>query len=396
MSNLLHLSPAGSGVHPDLLKTGGGFAWWYLDPIDEKGDGLVCIWSFGLPFLPGYASAARRGEAQTTGSRPSLNLASFKDGKLDFYVLQEFGPAEVLWEPSQAGDRWTFGLSALESVQLGSQRLVKLDLHLRMPDGQIATALIEAEGRATHHSNQMPDPAHRLIDPLPDHDWTPLLGNARARATLRAHGQTSKFEGRVYHDRNGGKRPMHELGIDLWTWGRLAFPSRELIYYVLHPNTPGQASQTLVLEIDAEGEARRVTDLQLREKRPSKNMGGLRWWPKQILEREGRPIVTIDNRQRIDSGPFYLRAAAQAYDLERGESARGISEVCDPARIDLDVHRPLVRMRVMQSARENSMWLPLFTGPKKGRVSRLVASLAPGADLTQPAQEPAPRTEEQR
>ncbi|WP_230470373.1 hypothetical protein [Lujinxingia vulgaris] len=395
MSNLLHLSPAGSGVHPDLLKSAGGFAWWYLDLIDEKGDGLVCIWSFGLPFLPGYANAARRGQPQLPKHRPSLNLASFKGGKLDFYVLQEFAPEEVFWDAGQEGDRWTFGLSALESVQRGEERVVKLDLHLRMPDGQIATALIEAQGPAVRHSGQKPDPAHRLIDPLPDHDWTPLLCHARARATLRAHGQTSTFEGRVYHDRNGGQRPMHELGIDVWTWGRLAFPSRELIYYVLHPTDASQPAQTLVLEIDAEGETRMIPDLQLRERRPSKNLGGLRWWPEQVLERDGEAVITIDNRQRIDSGPFYLRSAARARDLERGESARGISEVCDPARIDLDVHRPLVRMRVMQSARQNSIWLPLFTGPRQGRVSRLAKSFLPGAGVAQPEQ-PAPRTKEQR
>ena len=41
----------------DLLASPGGFAWWYVDALDEQGNGIVCIWSWGLPFLPGDRAA---------------------------------------------------------------------------------------------------------------------------------------------------------------------------------------------------------------------------------------------------------------------------------------------------------------------------------------------------
>ena len=28
------------------------FSWWYIDVLNEQGDGCVCIFSQGLPFLP--------------------------------------------------------------------------------------------------------------------------------------------------------------------------------------------------------------------------------------------------------------------------------------------------------------------------------------------------------
>jgi hypothetical protein len=58
-----------------------------------------------------------------------------------------------------------------------------------------------------------------------------------------------------------------------------------------------------------------------------------------------------------------------------GELALGWSELCRPDRVDLAPHRPFVKMRVHRAAGPNSIWLPLFTGPRSGRVSRLVRQL---------------------
>ena len=74
-----------------LLDARGGFAWWYVDLVDEAGNGVVVIWSFGLPFLPGYASASRAGKGERAGDRPSLNVAVYVRGELAAYVLEEPG-----------------------------------------------------------------------------------------------------------------------------------------------------------------------------------------------------------------------------------------------------------------------------------------------------------------
>jgi carotenoid 1,2-hydratase len=39
--------------------------------------------------------------------------------------------------------------------------------------------------------------------------------------------------------------------------------------------------------------------------------------------------------------------------------------------VDLDLHRPFVRMRVHRTEAPSSFWLPLFSGPREGRWRRL-------------------------
>jgi hypothetical protein len=78
----------------------------------------------------------------------------------------------------------------------------------------------------------------------------------------------------------------------------------------------------------------------------------------------------VDVTALLDNGPFYQRY------LLRGrcgaDEAYGVGEHVVPDRVDTDLLRPLVRMRVHQSDGPNSMWLPLFSGDSAGRVRRLL------------------------
>ena len=75
------------------LDVPGGFLWWYVDLVDDHGDGLVLIASFGLPFLPGLLDAARRGAPLAPRERPALSLALYRGGKTSFYVLDVPAPS---------------------------------------------------------------------------------------------------------------------------------------------------------------------------------------------------------------------------------------------------------------------------------------------------------------
>ena len=84
-----------------LLDAPGGFAWWYMDAVDVHANGCVLIWSFGLPFLPGRGSSARRGAPRTPRSDPSLNIALYKEGKT-----------------KEASDKYSQALGMLEQLML--------------------------------------------------------------------------------------------------------------------------------------------------------------------------------------------------------------------------------------------------------------------------------------
>lgn len=374
-SPLVELSDPGAGLSPRLLSAPGGFLWWYLDLLDARGDGLTIIWSFGLPFLPGYADAARRGRPQTPRQRPSLNVSMYRDGTLDFYLLQEFDEHEVQWDPTDRGDRWRFGRSHIESLVVDDRRRITMNLHLDVPqfDG-IARVELEAAGPGCVDGNECHDPANRRHQPVPEHDWTPLMAACEGRAKAVIGDEETTWCGRIYHDRNGGCVPLHRLGIRNWVWGRIALPDRELIYYDL--DAKDDSSQTLLLTIGADGEIRHTKQLQLRRRHSRTNLAGLTWWPSMSIWSEGNRWLELDASDVVDSGPFYLRTMLEATDGD-GKTFRGIGEVCEPGRIDLGRHRPLVKMRVHRRRDENSMWLPLFTGPRSGRIRRLVRSMLP-------------------
>ncbi|MBA2663568.1 MAG: hypothetical protein H0U74_14865 [Bradymonadaceae bacterium] len=377
---MIEVSAPGSGLSPALLNSAGGFAWWYLDLVDAQGNGLVIIWSFGLPFLPGYAASARRGQAQTPGSRPSLNVATYCQGKADYYLLQEFDIEDVSWTTGDHGDNWRFGPSTLASEERDGERRVRLELHLDVPGhGGLTEIALEACGPARSDANWPATDAPaslRQHDPLPDHDWTPLLAASLGRAMIRNREGTRRLEGRVYHDRNGGQRAMHDLGIDIWVWGRIALPNSELIYYVLDAKGSGAArSEAIFLEIGADGSTTHHRDYQLVRAKGRRNLGGLRWWPTMHVLQRGQLLFELDHSDVVDSGPFYMRSVLRALGADGQPVGRGISEVCDPDRIDLAIHRPLVRMRVHHQSGDHSLWTPLFCGTRGGRVRRMLQSL---------------------
>ena len=71
---LITLSSADCAPDPAVLRSPGGFTWFYVDLVDDHGRAATLIWSWGLPFLPGYAQSARTGRPRLPLQRPSVNL----------------------------------------------------------------------------------------------------------------------------------------------------------------------------------------------------------------------------------------------------------------------------------------------------------------------------------
>lgn len=370
----VEIATSGAGLSPDLVWAPGGHLWWYVDLIDDRGNGLVVIWSFGLPFLPGYTDASRRGVPQCPRKRPSLNVATYRRARRDIYLLCEFEPDDVDWEPTPQGDRWRFGRSHIRSDVRGRRRRIDLDLHVEMPHHpQDLELRLHAAAPAIRRPGQSHDPSFRQSTPLPRHDWIPLAGRCDAEAVLRIGSQSRQLRGRLYHDRNGGRAWLDDLDIERWMWGRIPLPNHELIYYVVDGDD--DTLQTLLWLVDEEGVLRQIDDARLDRRDRCENIAGLCWWSVMDIDRSDGHWLQIEHRDIVDNGPFYLRTLPVATD-RRGRRHRGVAEVCEPARVDLPRFRPFVRMRVYRRGESNSLWLPLFSGPRRGRLRRLARSVA--------------------
>lgn len=360
MHDLITIAPPDPEFGREFLDSPGGFLWWYADLLDAQRSGLVLIWAFGLPFLPGYADRHRHGRSQHPRNRPSLNIAVYEKGELACYLLQEFAAEDAQWQ----GTSWRFGDSRIEE-RIRDGRL-ELDVHLDCPipgsDERLRGEVV-IEGPARLRAAGDRTAGH--------HDWSPLVGPSSGRWSLSAGSARYAGTGRAYHDCNAGRGSLEDAGLYEWTWGRLPFAHVEVLYYIAWDEADA-APQAIGVSIDTEGGTKRVP-LEVTVERWSRARAGMRYPGRLALQVGDAPWMRVRVEEIVDDGPFYLRYFIEGDDGT--DTAVGFGEICRPDRIDLDLHRPLVRMRVHRVNGPNSVWLPLFSGPREGRVRRLVGQL---------------------
>lgn len=357
--SLLHIAPPTHVLPPETLDTPGGFAWWYADILDDDGNGVVAIWSYGLPFLPGYAAAARAGAPQIPRTRPSINVSVYRDRRMVCYLLQEFPEGASTWD----GDEWRFGDTTVTSTSKDGRRVLSIDLDCPLPATvERLRGRIEIAGAERSASN---DAAWGGL-----HDWSLLTAGAAGRCELRVGAERFVVQGRGYHDCNGGRVPLHDTGIREWTWGRLpSAGGTDRIYYVLWPNDGPPEAHGYAFGHD--GAFTRVP-IDVSVERSGRGRAGLTHPMRLVMRHDGHLWLDVSTDGVVDDGPFYVR-----HFVRSATGELGLGEFCRPDRVDLAMHRPLVRMRVHCVGGENSMWLPLFTGPRRGRLSRLLAQWRP-------------------
>ncbi|MEM6789425.1 MAG: hypothetical protein AAF928_00200 [Myxococcota bacterium] len=355
------------------LTSEGGFVWWYVDLVDDRGDGAVLIWSYGLPFLPG----ARRRPAPA--SRPGINLVTYEGGRATGYVLQQLPPEHVRWRPGSTS--WRVGDSTLDA-EVTADRVTltgALDIALPSPGGRWRGSLDVTGPRCRmarpSSSQERARPAsveERADDPEGSHGWSPFTCFAEGRLELEdPTGRRFSVAGRAYFDTNASAKPLDQLGIEDWRWGRYAFADHELIYYLVWPEGRDQPAVHLLLRVDGDGTVAELGVRECRLERPRRNRYGLTYPRHLRIEAHDGTVITIAHRHVVDEGPFYLRFISEGRYEGSGECAVGVAERVVPARVDRPWQRPFVAMRRHLADGDNSMWLPLFSGPRDQRWRRL-------------------------
>ncbi len=347
-------------LSPQLLQRcltqPGGYAWWYLDLVDPLGNGLVCLWSWGLPFLPG----SREGRA--AAARPAVGLALYEGGKVRAYLLQEH-PLQTNCIPNTDGNA-RLGDSTFEVCRANGQLALHLELDEVVPPGR---ERLHARVRVTGVEAELPDaPADS------PHLWTPRLLHARASAEVRLGARHFELEGVGYFDGNAATVPLHAQGIEHWRWGRLSGESKTWVVYELQ----GASPQSLLLEGDDLGRWRHLPE------RPTwlpdgRGLYGVRA-PKGLRCELPEGTLQLTRMQAVEDGPFYRRFLTSGTLLGAGtpETLSGSFEVVAPARLDLPWQRPFVRMRTHRVGADNSLWLPLFSGLAEDRWERWLQGCA--------------------
>lgn len=339
------------------LETPGGFAWWYLDLTSRSAsgdiEGLVLIWSFGLPFLAGSRLAPR------PMSRPSINLAVYRGGRADLYLLQQYESVDGV---RGVDGSWNVGGSRFEVIEKDGAFAVQVELDEPVPGSrERLRGSVSARGARFPLTRSGGAP----------HVWSPRILDGTGSAELSLGSRRWSLTGSAYLDGNTSQLPLHAQRISSWRWGRFTVAGRTWVFYDVAAE-PGGVGTALVLtaESGTSGEIRKDTSLVFaREKRGTYGMTA----PREIRLAAGDAAEVICTaRHLVDDGPFYQRFLL---DVESaGETGHGVYEVVTPARVDLPRQRPFVSMRIHQPGADNSFWLPLFSGPRSGRIRRLFAA----------------------
>lgn len=383
---MITLTPPQLPLADAFCEVAGGFAWWYVDLVDNDGNGVVFIAGFALPFLPMARETSASAAPATPRQAPSVNLAVYEGGRQVWYALQELDPEAASTSSSEGADDHHFGGSRLrvrrETDASGRARIsVDVDVDI------VIDGMARAQGRIVVEGAARFDDGGRAADSNVDgnvggnvvHDWSPQTGPSRGSAALTLDGVSWQMSGRGYHDRNGSLLPLRELGIKTWWWGRLSSEDEERIVYALEPEVPAGPEgpvRVIGVIVDAHGRTTHREDLHFKVTRQHRSWFGVDIVDAvAIVDHAGEVFVEAVISDVLESGPFYVRS------LWRSEKAFGVFEQVQPARIGLERYRRLVDMRVARRcsaapAEEAikislSLWLPLFCGSARTRFRRL-------------------------
>lgn len=357
---MLTLTPPQRRLSPGFRETVSGFLWWYVDLRNDAGDGVVFIAGFGLPFLPPRSGSS---SSSTPRERPCVNLAVYRCGKQIWYALQELDE-HACDVGSNDDEVYGFGGSVVRVLRKSGRIDVSVDIDIEVVGVARATGRIEVAGAARSDDSVSVESASE--SGVVDHDWSPQTGVAQGRASLVLDGLSFDIVGRGYHDRNGARRSLTDLGIERWAWGRFSSTSEEKIVYALR-STTGE-DQVIGLTIDHDGRTTHHADLRLIVKKQRRSVFGVDIaHGVEVVANDGSVFVGFSVDFVVERGPFYVRS------FVRHAGGSGVFEQVWPGRIGLARHALLVEMRVARRAAtaSSSMWLPLFCGHASSRLARL-------------------------
>ncbi len=259
----------------------GGYAWWYLDALDEDGRcGLAIIGFIGSVFSPYYAFARQRGPADPL-NHCALNVGLYLP-QGNCWTMTERPRASV----SRSATELVIGPSALQWDGSG----------LRIDIDELTVPLPRRiRGRVLVHPRVAFDTDFAL-DSDGAHRWGPMLPCADVEVVLES--PALRWRGTGYLDANFGNGPM-EQAFSYWQWTRAHLPGDvTAVTYDAQP-LAGPA-RSLALHIDRRG------TLQSGPPQPHTALPRTRWGLRRSVAVDPGSTPTVV--KGLEGGPFYARS----------------------------------------------------------------------------------------
>ena len=336
------------------LQEPGSYEWWYFDAEDrEQGLSVVCIWFAGFAFSPYYMDHYLNW--RKTGSDPpkALDYAAFsfqvyENGCESVNFIKE-GHAS-LFESSGNDIVGRFEDNRFYYDTLKEAYVLEIAFDFPARRQKVTAELIFSvrhnySYRKSDANNNGKVPHHEWLLTLPRAD---VSGSLTLEDTRKKKSRTMTIRGQGYHDHNLGLMPMHEY-INTWYWGRAFSDTYDLIYYVIFFKNSGYKPLALCMLRDNV-----TSELTVHDGLGVETSGLRRGLFAPLHSRNLRFsrenfFMDIEQKQVLDSGPFYLRYGSDIVFHKDGRGPvelRGISEFLNPGRLKFPVLRFFTRCRV--------------------------------------------------
>ncbi|MDT9546211.1 MAG: carotenoid 1,2-hydratase [Chlorobium phaeovibrioides] len=346
------------------IQEPGAYEWWYFDAEDaERGISVVAIWFAGFPFSPSYTEEYDRWRADGASPPPHpSNYAGFsfqlyENGRETINFIREGGAS--LFTGSKTGAEVAFENNRFVHDPLKDEYRLDIDFTFPARRKRVQGTLHFIQCRRLNFNKK--DGNHEGAGPC--HQWHLSVPKAEVRGGLEITesegiGRSVEIQASGYHDHNLGTMPMQEY-ISRWYWGR-AFSDRvDLVYYVIFFRDPSFPPLTLLMLNDNQSGGALVRDkAEFRESRFCR--GIFAPLHGRVLDiHDGDVRMRINQKQVLDSGPFYLRFSSDISLDFNGSSLtgiRGISEFLNPDRLQSPLMRFFIRSRIWREGEDSLMY----------------------------------------
>ena len=341
------------------------FKWWYVDLLDASGNGAVCIFSQGLPFLP--TSTVKHEE------RCAVNVVLYTEGKESFYLLQEYPATESEYTTIHVNDSrhdtWTIGKHVFS----------------RFIDGDSVQCTIEVESTTqldTPHSiHGQVHVQGALISDIEQlgrnsvHQWIPVTTQCHGTAAFKTLSTSVETRGSAYHDSNISLQPLQRLGISKWWWARVSMETHTWVVYFVDDVQSSQPSVLLVASIDADGNWSTHPVESVDVHRRARSVYGLSMPTRWSISLASGTVLKLKRHSWLDDSPFYQRVVVEL--TTNDVSSLGFMEHVVPTKLGIPWQQPFIRMKTHYQNTPGSFFSPLFTGPSDNRWSRQLSKCLP-------------------
>ena len=350
-----------STIHP-------AFSWWYVDVLNAKGDGCVCIFSQGLPFLPSSSVAKP--------DRFSVNVVLYKEGKESFYLLQEYPAAAVTRSVSAAS-----GISTEreEIWQIGSHSFSRRIENGRVHCNIALHSAADTEAHAIVGNIQLSGALISNIAPTgranSAHQWIPMSSQCSAEIAVETQAGSMSFRGAAYHDSNISRRMLEDLSIARWWWARISLENETWIIYLIDDEQSSAPPIWIVASVDGQGKWTEHTVISVNTHAHVNSIYGLSLPADWKIKLDSGTVLALKKQHWLDDSPFYQRVLV-TLQID-GETGTGFMEHVVPPRLGIPWQQPFIRMKTHYQDSPGSFFSSLFTGPSKTRWSRQLSRCLP-------------------